>query len=144
MSGNDRVKYWLDLAEDDLKTVQWLLKGERLLPAGFFCHLIAEKALKAAIEHNTCEIPPKIHDLKKLAKRSDIFKFLSDEQLKLLIELEPLQIEGRYPEHKERIAKMLTLEKTEQLFKETEEFLCWIKKELEKSPEDMPPKLENF
>ena len=55
----NKVDYWLDLCDDDLKTAKWLLEGERLLHCGYFCHQVVEKAFKAVIYNNTNEIPPK-------------------------------------------------------------------------------------
>ena len=59
----NKVEYWLDLAADDVLSAKTLLDGKRYLHAGFFCHLIAEKALKAVIANATSEIPPYIHNL---------------------------------------------------------------------------------
>ncbi|MDR2045205.1 MAG: HEPN domain-containing protein, partial [Clostridium sp.] len=44
-----KVEYWLELCDDDLATAKWLLEGGRLLHCGYFCHQIAEKALKAVV-----------------------------------------------------------------------------------------------
>ena len=94
--------------------------------------MVAEKALKAVIASVTSDIPPYIHDLARLAERGGIFDDLSKQQHKLLKDLSPLQIEARYPEYKERVARKLTPEVTQHLVQETEDFLCWIKKKLEK------------
>ena len=128
----DKAEYWLDLCDEDLDVVKLLLQGNKLLYAGFFCHLTAEKALKAVIAHNTGETPPKIHDLKKLAKFGKIADDLSEEQRLFLGRLMPLHIEGRYLSHKKLVADTLTVEYCEKIFKETEEFLSWIKKKLGK------------
>jgi len=128
----DKVKFWLDSADDDVPVAKIMLNEKKYLYAGFFCHLIAEKALKAMVASVTANIPPKIHDLAKLAVHGGIFDELTEQQHKLLKNLSPLQIEARYPENKERLARKLTPEISECLFKETEEFLCWIKKKLEK------------
>ena len=128
----DKTKYWLDLADDDLSVAKILLDGKKPLHTGFFCHLIVEKALKAMVASVTSEIPPKIHNLISLSERAEIFDDLSESQRKLLNELNPFNIEARYPEHKERVAQTLTAETTARLFKETEEFLSWIKQKLEK------------
>jgi HEPN domain-containing protein len=115
-----------------LPVAKILLNEKKYLHAGFFCHLVAEKALKAMIANITSEIPPKIHHLINLSELAGVFDDLSEQQRKLLGELNPLNIEARYPEYKERVAKTLSAERTARLFKETEEFLCWIKKKLEK------------
>ncbi len=129
---HDRVEYWLDLAEEDISVVELLLNGQNYIQAGFFFHLIVEKALKALIASLTDEIPPKIHDLAKLAERGSVLDELSEKQMNLLKELNPLNIDARYPEHKERIRSVLTRERATKLFEETEEFLCWIGRRLKK------------
>ena len=128
----DKSDYWLELADDDVPVAEILLNGKKYLQAGFFCHLIVEKALKAVIASITSEIPPRIHHLILLAERAGIAGDLTEHQRNLLMELNPLQIEARYPEYKERIAKTLTHDITARLFHETEDFLCWIKQKLGK------------
>jgi HEPN domain-containing protein len=128
----DKVQYWLDLCDEDKTVADLLLKGGKYLQTGFFCHLIAEKALKAVIASNTAEAPPKIHDLHKLAKYGKLYNDLSERQLSLFKELMPLHVDGRYPEYKANIAKTLTAEKCAKILEETEDFLCWTKKRLGK------------
>ena len=128
----NKVEYWLGLADDDIETAKWLLKGHRLLHAVYFCHLIAEKALKAVVADNTSKVPPKTHNLSRLAELANIHDKLEEAQHDLLERLTPFQIEGRYPEDKESLGKNLTINYCKQLLSETEDFLCWIKQELEK------------
>jgi len=94
--------------------------------------MIAEKALKAVIAHKTGELPPRIHDLEKLAVLGGIREGLSEEQLVLLDTLAPLQIEARYPDDEENGTVNLSAEYSMQLLIKSEEFLCWIKQQLEK------------
>ena len=128
----DKVEYWLELADDDIATAKWLLKGHRLLHTAYFSHLIAEKALKATVANHTNKIPPKTHNLSRLAELANISAKLGEPQHDLLERLTPFQIEGRYPEDKESLSKTLTLNYCKQLLSETEAFLCWIKQELGK------------
>jgi HEPN domain-containing protein len=124
----DKVQYWLELCDDNLITAKWLFQGERCLDTAFFCNQIIEKSLKAIVASVTEETPPKTHDLHKLAKLGNMNEQLSDKQRLFLDDISKYQIEARYPETKERIAKSLTNEKCKQILEETEEFLCWIKK----------------
>ena len=129
---NENIEYWLDLADYDIETAQAMINTSRYLYVGFMCHQTIEKALKAVISRD-CEegeVPPKIHDLGKLAVRSKLFDKMTDEQ-KIFIEyLNPLNIEARYPEYKKRLLEMLTPEKCENIFVGTEALLCWIKEQL--------------
>ncbi|MDR0904343.1 MAG: HEPN domain-containing protein [Ruminococcus sp.] len=129
----DQVDYWLSITESDVHSMHLLFDGKEYLNAGFYCHLITEKALKANYNAFTGDVPPKIHDLEKLAKLGGIIDILSEKQLKLLERLQPFNIDGRYPSHKRKVADTLNKEICKNIMSETEELLCWIKKRLGKS-----------
>ena len=129
---SSKTDYWLELCDDDLITAKILLDSKRFLHMGYFCQQIIEKALKAVIADKTNEIPPKIHDLRKLAVLGGVYSDLSEEQHALLEKLMPLHIEARYPEYKEKVDKTLSTGYSETLLIETEGFLCWIKTRLGK------------
>jgi len=129
---SSKTDYWLEMCDEDMLTAKVMLDAGRLLWMGFICHLIVEKSLKAVISERINEVPPKIHDLKSLAKRSDIMTDLSDGHLDLLEQLNPLQIEARYPEYKDRMSATLTPEICRKIYCDTEGFLCWIKQQLGK------------
>jgi HEPN domain-containing protein len=76
------------------------------------------------------EIPPKIHDLSKLAIRAKLIDIMSEEQQDFIDELNPLNIEARYPEYNEQIALTLTSERCKSIIARTEELQCWIKEQL--------------
>ena len=130
MNTGEKVQYWLDLASTDLGAAQAMLKSKYYLHVGFMCHLTIEKSLKAAITHFTDEIPPKSHQLVKLATKAGLHDKMTEDQQELLRELNPLNIEGRYPEYKAGIAETLTNNKCIQLIERTEELLCWIEQQL--------------
>jgi HEPN domain-containing protein len=129
---NERVEYWLDLANYDIETAKVMLDGRRYLYVGFMCHQAIEKAIKAIIARDCAkdEIPPKIHDLSKLAVRAKLLDTMSEEQQDIIEELNPLNIEARYPEYKEQIVLTLTPERCRSIITGTEELLCWIKEQL--------------
>jgi hypothetical protein len=76
-------------------------------------------------------MPPKIHDLERLAVIGGMYDHLTEGQRTLLQKLIPLQIEARYSEYSEEITSTLTIAYCSQLLGETEAFLCWIKNQLE-------------
>jgi HEPN domain-containing protein len=127
---SDKVVYWIELCDDDLLTARTLFFSERYLHMGFFCHMIVEKALKAAIAAVTNSVPPKTHDLHRLANLGAIDSDLTESQLLLLDTLMPLQIEARYPELKAKLSSSLDKETCREILCETEAFLCWKKKRL--------------
>jgi len=126
---NERIEYWLGLADYDMETAKAMQQTGRYLYVGFMCHQVIEKSLKAVIAGDCIDedIPPKIHDLSKLAIRARIFDAMSDTQKDFIEDVNPLNIEARYPEYKKSLAVNLTETYCQDLIKETEELLCWIK-----------------
>ncbi len=124
-----KVKYWIDTAEYDLETAQVLLETGRFLYVGFLCHQTMEKCLKAVIAESG-RFPPKIHNLFNLAEKADIIENLSEEQKDFLSELNPLNIEARYPDYRNKINEILTESYCEELLIKTKGMVKWIKEQL--------------
>ncbi len=82
-------------------------------------------------------MPPKIHNLVKLAKLGELYSKMSEAQKDFLDILMPLNIEGRYPSYKANIAVSLGAERCSRIIEETEELLCWIKQMLDKPYSNM-------
>lgn len=73
-------------------------------------------------------IVPFTHNLSLLAKKRDFYENFSEEQKDFIDQLEPLNIEARYPSHKERLLKSLTREKCIEI--PTKLLQQWIKAKL--------------
>ena len=129
---NEKVEYWMELADYDIESAKVMLNGGRYLYVGFMCHQTIEKVLKAIIARDCIgdEIPPKIHDLQKLAEKAGLFMRMSEDQKEVLRLLNPLNIEARYPEYKNRLTATLTNEICQELLAKTEGLLCWTKEQL--------------
>lgn len=129
MNDFNKTEYWFDSAEYDLQTAYAMLETQRLLYVGFMCHQTIEKALKGIyVSRKPEEELPYIHKLVRLANLSEISEEMSEEQLTLLDTLSPLNIEARYPLHKDRLLKSLTYERCEAMLKKTEALFLWIRK----------------
>jgi len=129
---NKKVGHWIKLADYDYETAKVMLDTGRYLYVGFMCHQVIEKALKAVISRDCGEgeIPPKIHNLSKLAIKAKLLDQMSAEQQDFIEELNPLNVAARYSEYKDEIAAGLNKENCKGLIKGTEELLCWIKEQL--------------
>ena len=127
---DDKVTYWTEMSDYDFDTAKAMLDTKRYLYVGFMCHQTIEKLLKAYWSNVLEEPPLKIHSLSRLAERSGLDKDLSEEQLDFIDELEPLNIEARYPSYKERLMKSLTNDRCKELIKQTNELRTWIKSKL--------------
>ena len=51
MTKEEKIKYWVDLSDEDLSVAQGLLKLKHSLYAGFMCHQCIEKIFKAACKN---------------------------------------------------------------------------------------------
>ena len=127
---NDKVTYWIEISDYDFDTASAMLAPKRYLYVGFMCHQVIEKILKAYWSNVLEEPPLKIHSLSRLAEKSGLDKDMSEEQLDFIDELEPLNIEARYPSYKERLLNSLTADRCKELIKQTDELRIWIKSRL--------------
>lgn len=127
---NSKSQYWIDTAQYDIDTAKAMLETKRYLYVGFMCHQTIEKALKAIISKDEAATPPKIHHLPKLATIAAIFDLMAEEQQDFLHELNPLNIESRYPSYKEDVTTTLNDEVCKGIIRRTEVLLCWIEQQL--------------
>jgi HEPN domain-containing protein len=77
-------------------------------------------------------MPPRTHNLLVLASATGLLPRLTGDQRDLLTELEPLAVEARYPEHKERMRELLDETLSCSLLERTREIRAWIENELSK------------
>jgi HEPN domain-containing protein len=100
-----RVKYWIELSDYDLETAEAMLSSKRFLYVGFMCHQTIEKAFKAYFTLLKSDVAPYSHSLSYIAKKGDFYELFTDDQKDFIDQIEPLNIEARYPSHKERLMK---------------------------------------
>ena len=127
---NEKVVYWLELSEYDLRTADAMLETGRYLYVGFMCHQVVEKALKAYHAAHKELQPPYTHNLSRLATLSGLYESFTETQKDLLDTLEPLNIEARYPTHKQTLQQSLNHERCANLIRQTKEFFAWIQSKL--------------
>jgi HEPN domain-containing protein len=127
MTNEEKVHYWIELSDEDLKTAGVLLTGGRYLFAGFICHLIIEKIFKACYAKLKEDTPPFKHKLDYIAQQSGFYELLSEEQQDFMDELNLFNIEARYPEYKSELVKNLTQSKCTELVEQTKNLQQWIK-----------------
>jgi len=127
---NKITYYWIEMSDYDFDTAKAMLETKRYLYVAFMCHQTIEKILKAYWSNVLEEPPLKIHSLSRLAEKSGLDKDMSEEQTDFIDELEPLNIEARYPSYKERLMKSLTPERCKELIEQTDKLRIWIKSKL--------------
>lgn len=124
-----KIDYWVTLSEYDLDVARALFDKGHYLYVGFMCHQSVEKMIKACCVKNNVT-PPPIHKLDKLFELSDLKSLLSEDQLDLIDELTPLNIQARYPAYKEAIHKLVSKERAVEILSRTEVFIAWLKQQI--------------
>ena len=127
---NEKVKYWIDLSDYDYETAVAMQKSGRYLYVGFMCHQTIEKILKACYNLTNPESAPYTHSLSYIAKKAGVYESFTDEFKDFIDNLEPLNIQARYPSHKEKLMQSMTKVKCEEILKNTNELRLWIKTKL--------------
>lgn len=128
----DKTAYWFDIADYDFATAIDLQKSKRWLYVAFMCHQTLEKGLKAYWCATQPIDPPYTHNLLTLISGANLAQELSAEQKLFVQAMMPLNIEARYPDYKNTIAKSLNAERCSEIIAKTEEFYLWIKSKLQK------------
>ena len=107
-----------------------MLMSKRYLYVGFMCHQTIEKAFKAYFAKMSPDTVPFTHSLSYLAKKGGFYELFTDVQKEFIDQIEPLNIEARYPSHKERLLRSLSDAKCIELICRTKELQQWIKEKL--------------
>lgn len=126
MTKEEHINYWLESAEHDLETSDTLFVAEKYDWSLFIGHLVLEKLLKAIyVKNNENKIPPKLHNLVRLAELSLIE---IDEERKILLDkVNDFNLEVRYPEYKNELYKTCTMEFAEENRNHIKELYQWLK-----------------
>lgn len=106
----DLIKYWLETAEYDYKTMLSLFKSKRYSDSLFYGHLVLEKILKALAVQKTKNHAKPIHNLIILAEDAKIN--FSKDDLEFLTEVNKFNIRARYPDYKLSFYKICDLNYT--------------------------------
>ena len=125
MNINEQIQYWFDLADEDIIVAQSNFDSKHYLWSLFICHIVIEKALKGLYVQFAAETPPKIHDLIKLA--NSVSLPISESDLRFLNLMNRFNIEARYPEYKNSMNQIATMEFTQEKLSKTKEILQWLR-----------------
>ncbi len=121
---SDAVQQWMDHAQYDLETARAMMTSKRYLYVVFCCQQAVEKVLKALFAEQRQELPPRIHDLRRLAE--EIRLQTSPKQFDFLGELSGCYLESRYPNEMALLAKSTKRPGATRILRETEEMVKWL------------------
>jgi len=126
MDVSKQIDYWKTGAEEDFAAAKSLLEKGHFRHSLFFAHLALEKMLKANVMLKINDVPPKIHNLIRLAELAGLKP--DEEQEKFLREFNLYQLEGRYPDSQEIV---LEADFVRRELSRVKKMLSWLKKQLQ-------------
>ena len=130
MSIEEHVKYWLDSAKNDIDAAEHLFVSNKFDWCLFIGHLVVEKSLKAYyVYKNNNKIPPKTHNLLKLAELSNLN--LVESKRLFLDEVNDFNLEVRYPEYKKEFYKICTKDFAQKYHSKIKDFSKWLESQIE-------------
>lgn len=125
MTKDEHIKYWRESAQHDLESAEIIFNSGRYDWCLFVGHLALEKILKAIfVDRNDNTIPPKIHNLVRLAELSKIE--LNDDQKFLLDKINDFNIQTRYPDYNLEFYKQCNAEFTNTHLGNIKEYYSWF------------------
>ena len=111
-------------AQYDLDTADAMFKAGRYLYVLFCCQQAVEKVLKAVIVRKTGTLPPRIHNLLRLAEVAGIEP--DQDQVRFLGELSGYYIQSRYPEEIRVEGSTITQGLASKVLGKTEQTMTWV------------------
>ncbi len=130
MTQEEKVQYWLDIADYDLDTAEAMYQTGRWLYVAFMCHQVIEKTLKAYWNGTRDDDPPYTHNHMRLAEGCGLYELMDEEQRDFLDTITNYNIEARYPEDKEELSRTLTPLFCRKMINDTRHIQQWIKDRL--------------
>ncbi|MDP8239859.1 MAG: HEPN domain-containing protein [Candidatus Hatepunaea meridiana] len=118
------TQHWIEKAQYDLGTANAMLDTGRYLYVLFCCQQAIEKALKAIISERTNEMPPRSHNLARLAELA--FVDMSKDQMEFVNDLTTLYLKTRYPERMEKAAYEVNAQMADEAFNKMKEMFEWL------------------
>lgn len=113
---------------EDWQVAVELIQTGRLRHGLFFTQLALEKLLKAHVCLRTNDLAPRIHNLIRLVEIAKIN--LLPQQFDILAEMNPFNIEGRYPDN---TLPLPTKEEASRSLARAEEIYLWLMNQLQSS-----------
>ncbi|MCL4539473.1 MAG: HEPN domain-containing protein [Bacteroidetes bacterium] len=127
MNATGQIDYWLKSGANDLETAEIIFQsGKNYHHCLFFCHTVLEKGLKALVSKHTQGIPPRSHNLLRLAELAELK--VPPEVADFFTKMNGFQLEARYPDEEFRIYTMTTKTLAQKLLLETKETFSWMER----------------
>jgi len=125
MDVQKQIDYWVTSSQEDFAAAKSLLEKGHFRHCLFFAHLAIERMLKAHVTRKINDVPPRTHNLLRLAEIADLK--LDTEQQQFLREFDVYQLAGRYHDSEESV---IPASLAEEEIARASRILSWLTKQL--------------
>ncbi|MCF6360871.1 MAG: HEPN domain-containing protein [Cyclobacteriaceae bacterium] len=122
------INHWITRSDQDYKTMIHLFNSKDYHWALFIGHLVIERLLKAIVVKNTHSHAPFSHDLRRLAKLSEVE--FNDEYKRWFDTITTFNLNARYDDYKHNFYKKCTKNYANTWVLNIKILRKWIKKKL--------------
>jgi len=128
MTSLENFEYWLDIAEYDLVTAQAMYDSGRWLYVAFMCQQAIEKLCKGLYNLYIDDDFPRIHNIRYiLRKYADKLPIpITEEQYRFFDSLTAFYLEGRYPEHTQKLSELVREPEAKDILAGAKEAFTWL------------------
>jgi HEPN domain-containing protein len=119
------INFWIEGSDDDYDTMIAMYESKRYSWSLFIGHLMIEKLLKAYFVKEKSDYPPYIHNLFRLAEKSDLN--LSEDRKEKLVTITAFNINARYDDYKMSFKQHCTADFTSKWIDNLKDLRIWIK-----------------
>ncbi len=128
MTKKELILFWLEGSDRDFESMLHMFESKDYHWSLYVGHLVIEKLLKAYYIKNIDSQHPFIHNLLRIAEKSNLE--ITEEQKKFLVRVTTFNLRAKYQDYKNNFYKLCTKEFTEKWINEIKGFRQWIKKQL--------------
>lgn len=121
---SDIPSQWRHLAQYDIETAEAMLRAGRWMYVLFCCQQAAEKMLKGLVAARTGDLPPRTHNLMRLAEEAGLGP--DQTTARKLRQLTAYYIHSRYPDEVQVLASEADSHLARDVLRDTQEVLQWI------------------
>jgi len=125
----NQITYWLKSAAFDLPVADSLYAKNHFSWCLFIGHLVVEKVLKAIYVRDNNKVPPKTHNLIRLAQSTTLN--FTEEKMIQLDRINDFNMEARYPDDKLSFYKICSEEFTKENLEIIKEMYNWLKSQIQ-------------
>ncbi len=122
------VNHWIKTSDEDFETMNFLFQSERYNWALFLGHISTEKLLKAYFVKTQKKHAPPIHNLLRLAEKSELE--LTEKYADWLDTISLFNINARYDDYKREFYNLCTKEYSVLWIDQIKEIRKWLKQKL--------------